>query len=150
MTQQKQAYIYALLAVLMWSTVASAFKIALSEFSPELTLLYASVTATFVLFIFYLNDKHTRSIQFKDLKKSAISGLFNPFIYYLILINELFCMLMFHEHILIKVVPHFAFLLISSLIVSFFLLLPCFPLIRICAASSPQGSSSLHQVSGRI
>lgn len=85
MTAQKKAYIYALLAILMWSTVASAFKIALSEFSPELTLFYASISASLILFVFYYFDKGTAKIKLKDFKTSAISGLFNPFIYYLIL-----------------------------------------------------------------
>jgi drug/metabolite transporter (DMT)-like permease len=69
----------------MWSTVASAFKIALSVLSPELMLFYASITASFVLFIFYFFDKNAPAIKFTDLKKSAINGLFNPFIYYLVL-----------------------------------------------------------------
>lgn len=85
MTKQNKAYIYALLAVLMWSTVASAFKIALSDLSPEFTLFYASVSATVVLFIFYISEKNKKKFSFRDLKKSWISGLFNPFIYYLIL-----------------------------------------------------------------
>lgn len=85
MTKQNKAYIYALLAVLMWSTVASAFKIALSELSPEITLFYASISATIVLFIFYITGKKRTKIKISDFRKSLIAGLFNPFIYYLIL-----------------------------------------------------------------
>jgi len=85
MTNQKKSYLYALVAVLMWSTVATAFKIALKSLPSELMLFYASVIATLVLFIFYLFDKTAQKITLLDLKKSLISGFFNPFIYYLIL-----------------------------------------------------------------
>lgn len=85
MTKQNKAYIYALLAVLMWSTVASAFKISLSELSPEITLFYASLSATIVLYIFYITEKKRTKIKLSDFRKSLIAGLFNPFIYYLIL-----------------------------------------------------------------
>ena len=85
MLKQNKAYIYALLAILMWSTVASAFKIALSVYSPALVLLFASATASLVLFVFYKIDNNNKPINISKLKISLISGLFNPFIYYLIL-----------------------------------------------------------------
>ena len=85
MEHQKKAYIFAILAVLLWSTVATAFKIALRDFPPEIMLLYASISATLVLFIFFIFDKTASKIKLIDFKKSALAGLFNPFIYYLIL-----------------------------------------------------------------
>jgi len=85
MSQQNKAYLYALTAILMWSTAASAFKIALSVLSTELTLLYASLTATLVLFIIYFSNREREELNLKDIKKSLISGFFNPFIYYLVL-----------------------------------------------------------------
>jgi len=85
MAAQKKAYIFALSAVLMWSTVATAFKIALSEFPPELMLFYASSSASILLFVIYYFDKHAPKLSYNDFRKSSISGLFNPFIYYLVL-----------------------------------------------------------------
>lgn len=80
-----KASLYAIAAILMWSTVASSFKIALNNFTPELTLFYASLTATVILFIIFSFDKSSKKLSFTDLKLSSISGLFNPFIYYLVL-----------------------------------------------------------------
>ncbi len=85
MSNQNKAYIYALLAVLMWSTVASAFKIALLEISPGLTLFYASISASFILFVLLLLKKETQQINIKSLSKSLLPAFFNPFLYYLIL-----------------------------------------------------------------
>ena len=85
MQQQNKAYTYALLAILMWSTVASAFKIALSVYSPALILLFSSVTASILLFAFSLSSNNPIQISFSKLKISFISGLFNPFVYYLVL-----------------------------------------------------------------
>jgi len=85
MNSQKKSYLFALLAILLWSTVASAFKIALSGLPVSLVLFYASVIASIVLFVFYLFDKKARPIKLSDLKKSLLSGFLNPFIYYLIL-----------------------------------------------------------------
>ncbi|MEL0661035.1 EamA/RhaT family transporter, partial [Psychromonas arctica] len=48
---QKTATLFALLAVLMWSTVASAFKITLTYFSALLMLLVASLVSSVVLLI---------------------------------------------------------------------------------------------------
>ncbi len=85
MQRQNKAYTYAMLAILMWSTVASAFKIALSVYSPALILLFSSVTASILLFAFSLTSNSPLQINFSKLKISFISGLFNPFIYYLVL-----------------------------------------------------------------
>jgi len=82
---QKKAYIYALTAIFLWSTVASAFKIALSVLSTEIILFYASISASLVLFIFYYFDSDAPRIQIKDLQKSITPSFFNPFIYYLVL-----------------------------------------------------------------
>ena len=85
MQNQTKAYTYALIAVSLWSTVATAFKIALKSLSPELMLFYASVSATVILFVFYYFDNNAKRLSFLDFKKSLLAGLFNPFVYYLIL-----------------------------------------------------------------
>ena len=88
MKDQTKSYIYAILAVIMWSTVATAFKIALKSLSPELMLLFASLSATIILFVFYYFDSKAQKLSVLDLKKSFVAGLFNPFIYYLIIFES--------------------------------------------------------------
>ena len=46
---QKKAYQYALCAVALWSTVATAFKISLTYFAPVQLLLVAALTSTLLL-----------------------------------------------------------------------------------------------------
>ena len=51
---QRKGYIYAIISVLLWSTVASAFKITL-RYTTVLTLLfYASIVSLSILFIVLL------------------------------------------------------------------------------------------------
>ncbi|MBP1674868.1 MAG: hypothetical protein H6Q24_1006, partial [Bacteroidetes bacterium] len=56
MDKTRQSYICAVLAILFWSTIPTAFKICLSELDilPMLTL--ASVTSTLALFIILLSE----------------------------------------------------------------------------------------------
>ncbi len=49
MHNQKKAYIYGLATVLLWSTVASAFKLSLRYLDPVQLLLYSSIVSTLVL-----------------------------------------------------------------------------------------------------
>lgn len=88
MNSQKRSYLFALLAVLFWSTSASAFKISLRYTDHQHLLFYSSFTATIVLLIFNLAS--TQKISFlpksrKELIFSALLGLLNPFFYYLVL-----------------------------------------------------------------
>ncbi|WP_198526356.1 hypothetical protein [Halarcobacter anaerophilus] len=47
---QKKAYIYALISVFLWSTVASVFKISLETLSVSQLVLFAILTSTIALF----------------------------------------------------------------------------------------------------
>jgi drug/metabolite transporter (DMT)-like permease len=88
MTDQSRAYLFAGLSVLLWSTVATAFKLALRELSFIELLFYSSVFSTLALFIYLLASGHLRLVKettLQDLAKSAFLGLINPFIYYLVL-----------------------------------------------------------------
>ena len=90
MDKTRQSYICAALAILFWSTIPTAFKICLSELDilPMLTL--ASVTSTLALFIILLSEGKTtllRNNSQRDLVSSALLGLINPFLYYLILLR---------------------------------------------------------------
>lgn len=90
MTSHQKAYTYALIAVFFWSTAGSAFKLTLEHFHPYQLLLLASTISFLVLLVVYLwynkfniNDL----INFQSVKKSAIAGFLNPFLYYVILFH---------------------------------------------------------------
>ena len=88
MKPQVQAYVYAMLAVLCWSTVASAFKISLRFASSEMLLLISSLGAFVVLASMVIMMGYWRSWREwtgRDLGFSALLGFLNPFIYYLVL-----------------------------------------------------------------
>ena len=87
---QKLAYIYTALAILFWSTVASAFKLSLLEITPYQLVFYASLSSTIILLIllsFQGNIKQILEINRDHLVRSSLLGLINPFIYYLVLFN---------------------------------------------------------------
>lgn len=88
MPVQKKAYLFALLAILFWSTVASAFKISLQYLDFQSLLFFSSITSFFLLSIIIIVDgqfRKLRGITRKDLALSILLGLLNPFLYYLIL-----------------------------------------------------------------
>lgn len=79
---------YALAAVLLWSTVATAFKLTLEGLNYAQLLFYASVASTIVFFIFaFIESKEDVKNIFKgeEVFKNIVLGLFNPFLYYLVL-----------------------------------------------------------------
>ena len=88
MTNQKLAYIYATLAVLFWATVASAFKLSLKHMDYIDLLFFSTITSLAVLFIILLIQKKLGKLcacTMNDIRQSALLGLLNPFIYYLVL-----------------------------------------------------------------
>lgn len=88
MKQLSKAYIYALLSVVLWSTVATAFKIGLKTLSPLYLILTASVFSLltfFVVILFQGKLKDLFTVSWSGLGKSALLGALNPFGYYLIL-----------------------------------------------------------------
>lgn len=90
MKNQSKAYTYAIAAILCWSTVAVAFKIGLESFSTVQLLAFSCYTAIICLFIHLLLSKKLREIYLLDRRfvlKSAIFGLLNPFLYYLVLLK---------------------------------------------------------------
>lgn len=88
MKPQKQAYLFALLAVLLWSTVATAFKIALEKVDYIELLFYSSFVA-FIFLICIVSYEQKWPLIFKlsktNVTTSIIGGILNPFLYYLIL-----------------------------------------------------------------
>lgn len=88
MKKQKQAYIYAIIAVLFWSTVASAFKVSLRYVDVFQLLFFSSLFSVVILFIilFIQNKlKLLRTYEAKDFLRSALLGFLNPFLYYVVL-----------------------------------------------------------------
>jgi drug/metabolite transporter (DMT)-like permease len=88
MKQQSKAYLYALLSVLFWSTVATAFKLGLQVLSPLYLILTSTAVSLLIFFIVILFQGKTKelfSVSFAGMGKSALLGLLNPFGYYLIL-----------------------------------------------------------------
>lgn len=88
MDRQRQAYLYAAATILLWSTVAAAFKLTLRHLQPAELLLYASLTSLAVLAALLiaagrLGDYRTWSRG--DVLRSAGLGFLNPFLYYLLL-----------------------------------------------------------------
>ncbi len=84
----KKAYLFAGLAVFFWSTVATAFKIALREFDFIQLIFYAS-GVTVVLLFFVLLFQQKLNLLFRQTKRqwanSIFIGAFNPLLYYLVL-----------------------------------------------------------------
>ena len=73
----------ALLAVVLWSTAASAFKLSLRYLSPYMLLLLSSVVSLAVLWGMDLARGGGRSLPDR---RAALRGLLNPFLYYLVLL----------------------------------------------------------------
>ncbi|MCD6383223.1 MAG: DMT family transporter [Thermoplasmata archaeon] len=88
MDPEKRALIYALLTVALWSTVASAFKISLRYLSPEVLLLYSSLTSLIILNTHLIIRKLIGvALRWENLKRAAVLGALNPALYYLVLFH---------------------------------------------------------------
>ena len=88
MKNQPRAYLFAGLVILCWSTVATAFKLALKTQTGIQVLLLASLTSMVFLFFFLIISGQLPGVRQSSLKQwaySALLGLINPFLYYLIL-----------------------------------------------------------------
>ena len=88
MSRQTQAYVYAGCAILLWSTVASAFKVSLCYVEAPHMLLYAALVSTAVLFVVAAWQHklgQALSCSPKQYLRSAALGFLNPFLYYLVL-----------------------------------------------------------------
>lgn len=82
------AYKYALIAVFFWSTVATAFKIALQYLTPYELVLYATFSSTIALLIVIAYQKKIKEVKEyikSDFKKVLLLGSINPFLYYIVL-----------------------------------------------------------------
>ncbi len=90
MKVEKKAYLYAMTAVLLWSTVATAFKIALRYLQPIELLFYSALTSCVVLSVILAGSGKISSLFQMSARQWAASlcyGLLNPFLYYLVLFS---------------------------------------------------------------
>jgi drug/metabolite transporter (DMT)-like permease len=88
MKNQKKAMLFGLLTVLLWSTVASAFKITLSHFAPIQMVLIASLTSIVLLFGIARYQNKLSLLKPYFIKQPLFYltlGVINPFLYYLVL-----------------------------------------------------------------
>lgn len=88
MALKQNAYFWALLAVLLWSTVATAFKMALDYLSPVELVLYAT-TASALALLCTCAVQNKLHVCHRELIKRPLfyllAGLINPIAYYLVL-----------------------------------------------------------------
>jgi len=88
MIQRNKSILFASVAVLFWSTVATAFKLTLRGMSFSQLLFYASLTSSVILFILLLKNKTDLKILLfnkKNFYRNVTLGFINPFLYYLVL-----------------------------------------------------------------
>ncbi|MFA0466814.1 DMT family transporter [Vibrio breoganii] len=85
---ERKALILGLSAVLLWSTVATAFKLTLAEFTPIQMLTCASIVSAITLLLVCVYQKKTHTIVGTFVANPLyylMLGLINPLAYYLIL-----------------------------------------------------------------
>lgn len=88
LSRQKLAYIYGLGTVLIWSTVASAFKIALKDLDHYQLLLAADVVSILTLLVILACQGRlglVRALTPGEVLRNCGLGVLNPFLYYLVL-----------------------------------------------------------------
>ena len=88
MNSNKKAYFFAGLAVIFWSTVATAFKIALREYDFIQLIFYVSGVTVVLLFFVLLFQKKLHLVFSQTRRQwtySLLMGVFNPLLYYLVL-----------------------------------------------------------------
>jgi len=84
MNRERQAFVAALFAVFLWSTVATGFKLGLAVLQPLQLLLLGTLIST-VVFVFAVTLKRSWQIDRRHLIEAACLGTVNPFLYYMVL-----------------------------------------------------------------
>ena len=87
---QGKAYLLAMLTVMAWSTIATAFHLSLRYVGYIQLLLLASIVSSIVLFSIILFQRKLallKGMQFADYMNSAFLGFLNPFLYYIVLLK---------------------------------------------------------------
>ncbi len=90
MKDQKKAYLYGILSVAIWSTVATAFKLSL-KYTHVVNLLTVASLVSLVVFSIAVIIKgeveKLKKLTRKDIAYSGVLGILNPFLYYLVLFS---------------------------------------------------------------
>ena len=87
-SNQNKAYLFAGIAIFFWSTVATAFKLALEHLEPIQLVFYSTLFSVLVLFFITLIQGKLgliKSFSKSALIQCAFLGLLNPCLYYIIL-----------------------------------------------------------------
>ena len=87
-SSQKKAYLFAGIAIFFWSTVATAFKLALEHLEPIQLVFYSTLFSVIVPFLIALIQGKIgliKSFSKRALMQCAFLGLLNPCLYYIIL-----------------------------------------------------------------
>ena len=87
-SNQNKAYLFAGIAIFFWSTVATAFKLALEHLEPIQLVFYSTLFSVIVLFFIALIQGKIgliKSFSKRALVQCAFLGLLNPCLYYIIL-----------------------------------------------------------------
>ncbi len=90
MRNQSKAYLYGIGTVLLWSTVASAFKLSLRYLDYAQLLLCASIVSLLALLAILLLQGKIKllfSYSSKQYLRSMLLGFLNPFLYYIVLLR---------------------------------------------------------------
>jgi len=93
MVNQRKAYLYGCSVVLIWSTVASAFKISLRTLPPAHLLLYANLVSVLLLGLILLcRHELGRALPQgrEELLRSACLGFLNPFLFYMVVFKAFY------------------------------------------------------------
>ncbi|MCU8083156.1 DMT family transporter [Shewanella oncorhynchi] len=88
MKSSNLAYVYGMAAVFLWSTVATAFKIALSYYTPLQLVFVAVLTSIIALAGILAWQKKLSLLKQQFLHRPMfylVTGLINPFLYYVVL-----------------------------------------------------------------
>ncbi len=88
MTDPRRANLYLAVTILLWSTVASAFKLTLRTLPVPDLLLLASLISALALWILLLSTQGVAAVRGQSLRQiagSALQGALNPVLYYLVL-----------------------------------------------------------------
>ena len=118
MTDQRKAYIYAIAAILMWSTMATAFKLTLRFVdSFQMVVLSAFFAFAIVFCILLVRGKVPLLFSFRPRQYlgSALLGLLNPFLYYVVVLAA-YSRLLGQEAMVLNYVWPIVLVLLSALL----------------------------------
>lgn len=90
MKNQSKAYLYAIAATFLWSTIGTAFKLSLRYIAFADLLLFSTLVSTFILFLVMVitgKVKLLKDLMLVDWLRGAFLGVLNPFLYYLVLLK---------------------------------------------------------------